>query len=272
MTWKEEKFMELNIIPKFLDEALTPIARETGERLSDIVSLVFTPIIKEKAKRDKKLELFLKDLDNEINKIPEDKIQIPQLHIVAPILEDVGKYYHDEEYLRKMFSKLIASSLNKDNIIQPSYINLIKQLSLYDLAVIGKTTEIYGDDDCLFGAYSANTYFYVFNNAFKWKSWSYASFIYENDKYNLINNNREFIISLINLQRLGLIDIKDNGIDYSKNKSDFGIIGIGYDEKEELYKDYVGSLNIIATPYLIDFMNICCSKDMYDLIKKNECL
>ena len=54
--------MEINIIPKFLDSALTPVAKEAGERLADIVSLLFTPVVKAKAKRDKNIELFLSNL------------------------------------------------------------------------------------------------------------------------------------------------------------------------------------------------------------------
>lgn len=47
--------MEINIIPKFLDEALSPVSKEVGERLADIISLVFTTVIKPRAKRDKTL-------------------------------------------------------------------------------------------------------------------------------------------------------------------------------------------------------------------------
>lgn len=124
--------MEINIIPKFLDSALTPVAKEAGERLADIVSLLFTPLIKAKAKRDKNIELFLQDLNKEVNDIPEKKIQDPPLSIVGPILESVYKFYHDEDYLRKMFAKLIASSMNVDNDVHPRYINIIGQLSCRD--------------------------------------------------------------------------------------------------------------------------------------------
>ena len=58
--------MDINIIPKFLDAALTPVAKEIGERLSDIVSLAFTPVIKIRAVRDMNLSLFLEDLNNKI--------------------------------------------------------------------------------------------------------------------------------------------------------------------------------------------------------------
>lgn len=121
--------MEINIVPKFLGEGITPIAKECGERLADIVSLAFSPIIKAKAVRDKKLELFLAELDNEIKKIPEQNLIEPPLNIVGAALEDVGKYYHDQEYLRKRFAKLIASSMNKECYVHPSFIDIIEQLT-----------------------------------------------------------------------------------------------------------------------------------------------
>lgn len=255
------------IIPKFLDEALTPVAKETGERLSDIISLVFTPIIKAKAVRDKNLELFLKELEKEINKIPEDKLQNPQLHIVAPILEDVGQYYNDEEYLRKMFSKLIASSLNKECFVHPSYKEIIKQISLYDLTIVKKVVSPYNDENIGLLYYyknEPNKYYYIFWNGAYGSNWFDAEFIFENDNRDyLISNKEEFESSLINLQRLGLIDIVDNGVDDSKKISDFDIINIGCNNTGH----QIGSFNIIATPYLIKFMNTCCSEKMYNSIK-----
>lgn len=130
--------MEINIIPKFLDSALTPVAKETGERLADIVNLVFTPIIKAKAIRDKNLELFLKDLEREVNCIPEDELQDPKLYIVGPALEDVGRYYHDEQYLREKFAKLIASSLDERKVefVHPIFKDIIEKLSEQDAELL----------------------------------------------------------------------------------------------------------------------------------------
>lgn len=128
--------MEINIIPKFLNEALSPIAKEAGERLADIISLAFTPVIKARAKRDKNIELFLKELSKEVNNISEDIVKEPPLHIVAPALDDVFKFYYNEDYLRKMFAKYIASSMNIEYDIHPSYSEMIKQLTLFDIILI----------------------------------------------------------------------------------------------------------------------------------------
>ena len=81
--------MDINIIPKFLDAALTPVAKEIGERLSDIVSLAFYPCYKTKSCARYELSLFLEDLNNKIEKIPEENLKEPPINIVGPALEDI---------------------------------------------------------------------------------------------------------------------------------------------------------------------------------------
>lgn len=124
----------MDIVPKFLDEALTPVAKELGQRLADLVSLAFTPIIKLKGKRDHNLEIFLSNLNDKVKNIPEEDLIEPPAHIVGPLLEDMAKFYHDEEYLRDLFSNLIASTMdrNKSDFIHPSFKFIIDQLSADD--------------------------------------------------------------------------------------------------------------------------------------------
>lgn len=138
--------MEINIIPKFLDEAITPVAKETGERLADIVSLLFTPIVKAKAKRDKNIELFLKELDKKVSSIPEEKLKDPPLSLVGPAIDNVFKFYHDEKHLRQMYSTLIASSMNSDCQVSPSYIYVIRQLSQNDAVLFSTLLHSLGQE------------------------------------------------------------------------------------------------------------------------------
>lgn len=131
----------MNVVPEFLKEALTPVAKECGERLADIVNLAFTPIIRTRVVRDKKLELFLLELEKEIKKIPEENVIEPPLNIVGPALEDVGKYYHEQEYLRKCFARLVASSMNKECYVHPSFIEVIEQLTSDEAKILSKLPE-----------------------------------------------------------------------------------------------------------------------------------
>ncbi|KAA0764402.1 DUF4393 domain-containing protein [Bacillus sp. SH5-2] len=129
--------MEINIIPKFLDEAVTPVAQRAGNTLSSIWGIVFGGIDiyaeKTQIKRVHALNQFKEELEQAVASIPEENIIEPPLHIVGPSLE-ASKYYFENDKLRRMFTKLIAASFNKETIsnAHPSFVEIIKQLSPLD--------------------------------------------------------------------------------------------------------------------------------------------
>ncbi|MCB4848556.1 DUF4393 domain-containing protein [Bacillus tropicus] len=129
--------MEINIIPKFLDEAVTPLAQRAGNTLSSIWTIAFGGIDiyaeKTQLKRVHALNQFKQELEKAVSSIPEENIVEPPLHIVGPSLE-ASKYYFENDELRTMFAKLIAASINKETIssAHPSFVEIIKQLSPLD--------------------------------------------------------------------------------------------------------------------------------------------
>lgn len=80
-----------------------------------------------------KLENLKKDLENNISEIKEENLQDPKLSVVGPALE-AAKFYMDEDEIRKIFAKLIASSMDKEQsgYIHPSFVEMIKMLSELD--------------------------------------------------------------------------------------------------------------------------------------------
>ncbi|AMM81527.1 DUF4393 domain-containing protein [Pasteurella multocida] len=79
------------------------------------------------------LEKMKNSLEKEIDKIPEENIKEPKISVVGPALE-ASKFYMEEDEIRGMFAKLIASSMDKsqsDNI-HPSFVEMIKMLSPLD--------------------------------------------------------------------------------------------------------------------------------------------
>lgn len=82
-------------------------------------------------------ELLKKQLLTEVSKIEEPNIQEPPLQILGPTLES-SKYYIEEEEMRNMFAKLLASSMDKskNDIIHNSFVETIKQLSPLDAQLI----------------------------------------------------------------------------------------------------------------------------------------
>lgn len=87
----------------------------------------------QKLKQNYNLERFKENLNSNLQSIPEENIREPLMSIVGPAIES-SKFYYEEEYYRKMFSKLIAASCDKSKIndVHPSYVEIIKQLSPLD--------------------------------------------------------------------------------------------------------------------------------------------
>ena len=246
--------MNINFVPNFLEEALTPVAKEIGEGLADIVSLAFTPIIKAKAIRDKNIELFLKDLDKAVKKIPETEIKEPSLNLVGPALENVGKYYCDEEMLRKLFADLIGSSMDKRYIVHPSYIKIIEQLTpedaefivnlLVEASALGanKKNDFYESKIWFLSYYSMNEY---------WED-AVIYWLQRNDEILRIEDNCEiksFRNILINLHRQNIIGLYDTNITLPMQ---------GRKSKEDRDLENIKTKMIKLTKYCLNFANVCC--------------
>lgn len=91
------------------------------------------------AKQEANIEKLKEEiLDNAIEINPND-VQEPQLKILGPALE-ASKYYIEEDEIRIMFSKLIASSLDasKNDINHSSYVEIIKQLNPLDAKILSE--------------------------------------------------------------------------------------------------------------------------------------
>lgn len=101
-----------------------------GYKASDQAALL-------KAKQEANVEKLKRDMLNEVDQIPIENIQEPKLKILGPVL-DASRYYIEEEELRMMFAKIIASSLNnrKNNIIHSSFVEIIKQLDVLDAKLL----------------------------------------------------------------------------------------------------------------------------------------
>ncbi|MEK8207014.1 DUF4393 domain-containing protein [Paenibacillus sp. FSL L8-0696] len=122
---------------KLLEDTLSKPAQEIGRTLSNLIYTVFSPannyVDKLRIKNAINLKKYMQDLRRELLNIPEENLIEPKLSIVGPALE-ASKYYIEEDVIRQMFSKLIASSLDnrKTSQIHHSYVEIIKQFSPLD--------------------------------------------------------------------------------------------------------------------------------------------
>ena len=149
-----------------------------------------------RAKQMANIDAYKTSLLKEASKIDPTNLKEPELKILGPALE-ASKYYIEDESLRTMFSKLIASSMDssKEDIIHSSYVEIIKQLTPLDaenLLSIHKN----GNEDIICSLkilYSSGGYKIGYSNLYLGNP----------------NNSKQTLIgpSLDILDRLGLCDI-----------------------------------------------------------------
>lgn len=101
-----------------------------GHNASDKAALL-------RAKNEIDVENLKNSMLQEVATIPPENIQEPPLKILGPALE-ASKYYIEEEELRSMFAKILASSFDdrKNSIIHPSFVEIIKQLDITDARIL----------------------------------------------------------------------------------------------------------------------------------------
>ncbi|WP_421927628.1 DUF4393 domain-containing protein [Lysinibacillus capsici] len=126
---------EINLIPKFVDKAMSPVAESVGNSIANIWDLVFGNHIKlwkqkQEFKHQKNYQDYVERVNNKISEIPIESLVEPSLHIIGPAIE-ASKFYIDSIELREMFANLIAASMNENMVdtIHPSYVEIIKQIS-----------------------------------------------------------------------------------------------------------------------------------------------
>lgn len=134
----------LNTLAEPISNAANNIAdkptQNVGTTLADIWYLVFGGISQAAEKRKLKysyaLQEFEKELKEGILEIPEENRIEPDMQIIAPALES-AKFCVEKEQLRKMFVKLITTSLNKNsyNYVHPLFNEIISHMSVFDAMI-----------------------------------------------------------------------------------------------------------------------------------------
>ena len=132
-----------------------------------------------------------------VNNIPDEFQQVPKLSIIGPAIE-ASKFYIEEDILRSMFANIISSSIDsrQNGKVHQSFVEIAKQLSFDDAKHIRQMYDqeanpiisIHRRLDVENGTIS------IINNLFLSDHLNLSD-------YQLIGS------SIINLKRLGLIDI-----------------------------------------------------------------
>lgn len=163
-----------------------------------------------RAMEEASIEKLKADILNGVIEIPVEDIQNPKIKIIGPALE-ASKYYIEEEELRQMFAKVITSSLNskRNPLIHSSFVEIIKQMDVLDAKILNYLKSLNVAPN-----YPIPTLQQVINIDDK-ELIQYPIIFFTDDLHEVYKNSA----SLINLNRLGLIDVNYsiktlNDVDY----------------------------------------------------------
>lgn len=250
---------EINLFPKFIDKAASPVAEKVGVTLSSVWDIVFGGVDLYAKKMDYKREQAFNDfkitLDEKVSSVPSEKLVEPDLHIIGPTLE-ASKYYFENETLREMFANLLASSMNIDlkNKTHPSFVEIIKQLSSLDAGVLANFKDF-------------NQIAIVQLRVVK-PSGEYIDVLEHIMNFNDQDIYKSHVTSLSNLQRLGLLNISYSRHSPRVNEYDFVKGHPAYQETHQelleiqktdpLFNEVFIQKGLCSTtPLCKDFIQIC---------------
>ncbi|EHK2405366.1 DUF4393 domain-containing protein [Clostridium perfringens] len=269
MTEHKIKLEIPDCISKPIEECITPVTKSLGSSIGNTISVAWelafgglnAKLEKVKYKRQKDVESFKQELDSKINKIPLENLTEAEMHIVGPTLE-ASKYYFEKEDLRNMFSSLIASSvdISKSNLVHPSFVEIIKQLSSNDAQNIILLSK----------GFNNSTLFPIVNYQLKTTN-GHSATILKNVLINKLEGNMINLdsvntcsTSLVNLERLGLIYIVYDSWSSNFNYNVFTDTNYFVDIKNEISNSNTeySSVDIQKgyvelTPLGINFVQVC---------------
>lgn len=122
-------------------DIIRPTSKSIGNNLGKLADGIFGRLgswgEKQKIKQQQNLKEFKKTISLSIDQIPDDNLKEPNMYIVGPAIESL-KYYFEEDFYKEMFTHLISAACNTtyDEIIHPSFVEIIKQLSPIDALIL----------------------------------------------------------------------------------------------------------------------------------------
>lgn len=183
-----------------VSDIVRPTSKSIGQTIGYIVDGSFGWLGVWGQKQKIKQKKYIEDYKNEINKnieaIPQENLKEPTMSVVGPAIAS-SIFYYENDYYKKMFSKLIAASCDdRDNDkISPYFVEAIKQISHKEAMIL----TLFRDKKT--SALPIVNYRLILKTIGE-KYYEKYVFIHDNP-----DNIRKYSDSLINLQRLGLVSL-----------------------------------------------------------------
>lgn len=127
---------------KMIEDKVTDMVAETTHPVRQSAGVLFADTFeavtsrwyiwanKKKIQRDQELEQFREEIQRKVSQIPDENIQEPKMNIVGPAIA-ASEFCFEEPHYKEMFSNLIASAFDSRQEGQPHpfFVEAIKQLT-----------------------------------------------------------------------------------------------------------------------------------------------
>lgn len=123
-------------------DAARPAVSEVGVVAGRTVKALLAPIRGFLWCWEKIEDYVEKEVQKRLEKVPEEQLKSPDPEIAVPLLQSLT-YTAQNETLREMYIALLANSMDKgkENVVHPSYVEIIKKMNRLDALVFEKLSE-----------------------------------------------------------------------------------------------------------------------------------
>lgn len=242
----------LKTAPTLYEDVLQSTTQESGKTLALIpraINAALVPLRQWIAEREYKIAETEKLLSQKLEHISEENIITPDAYVAVPAIQAIS-YSMDSEELRNLYVNLLSKAMNSNtkNLVHPSFVEIIKQMSPIDSMVFKTIMErkINPIIDLVYAkVYTAGFPFPSVNRTI-------ASNISDIN----IASIESISMSIDNLTRLGLILISDD-TSYTDERVYIKIKSSSYYiEQQHLYPDTPSGYTLYDKKKLIEKNNL----------------
>lgn len=120
-----------SVVEHAYDDLIKPSAVVLGEAMAGIFKVIahyprLWSVIYDK-KHEAAVAHFKSDLDQRVEKIPEENRQLPNPRIAVPVVQALEYGIYDEE-LRRLFAALLAASMDSQSHVHPEFVDMVKRM------------------------------------------------------------------------------------------------------------------------------------------------
>lgn len=132
----------LKTAPTLYEDALQPTVQEIGKfaaRIPRAINAAFSGLDKWILNKEYAIDETKKLLVQKLENVNPEKIVEPEHYVAIPTIQAIS-YSINREELRNLYANLLAKAMNSDtkDMVHPSFIEIIKQLSPTDALVLNK--------------------------------------------------------------------------------------------------------------------------------------